>query len=302
MANILIVDDSAVDRRLVAGLLKGDPSLDVATAENGRDALDLLRKAPVDLVVTDLQMPELDGLELVRELRTHGPHVPVILMTAHGSETLAVEALEQGAASYVPKTQLADMLRDTVSQVLALTSADRSYERLSACQTRAEFTFLLENDTALIDPLVDLIQQIVYRMGLCDETGKFRVGMAFQQALLNAVIHGNLELSHDQVQDARENLLSSGGRGLIEQRRNEQPYRDRRVLVDVRMTKNEATLVVRDEGRGFDVASLRAHDNNGANLSGGRGLRLMRMFMDDVQFNAVGNEVTMVKRREESRD
>ena len=152
------------------------------------------------------------------------------------------------------------------------------------------------------DPLVDLIQQIVYRMGLCDETGKFRVGMAFQQALLNAVIHGNLELSHEQVQDARENLLSGRGRGLLEQRRIESPFSERRVFVDVRLTKSEATLVVRDEGRGFDVAGLQAHAQNGDNLAGGRGLRLMRMFMDEVHFNSAGNEVTMMKRREEPRD
>src|SRR5688500_5446588 len=105
MATVLVVDDSAVDRRLVAGLLK-QSNLQVEMAETGREALDCLRATPIDLVVTDLQMPELDGLGLVRHVRDHGPHVPVILITAHGSEDLAIEALHAGAASYVPKSEL----------------------------------------------------------------------------------------------------------------------------------------------------------------------------------------------------
>ena len=70
MATVLVVDDSAVDRRLVSGLLKKVPNMQVETAENGRDAVTRLRDLDVDLVVTDLQMPELDGLGLVRECAT----------------------------------------------------------------------------------------------------------------------------------------------------------------------------------------------------------------------------------------
>src|SRR5262245_8408038 len=117
MATVLVVDDSAVDRRLVSGLLR-QGNLQVELAENGRDALERMRATPVDLVVTDLQMPELDGLGLVRQIRDHGPHVPVILITAHGSEELALQALHEGAASYVPKSELAQALQQVVEEVL----------------------------------------------------------------------------------------------------------------------------------------------------------------------------------------
>lgn len=300
MSRVLVVDDSAVDRRLVSGLLKSEgEGMEVETAENGREALERLRERHFDLVVTDLQMPELDGLGLVREIRDQGLHVPVILITAHGSEELAIEALEEGAASYVPKSQLADYLQDSVEQVLTLINADRSYERLSACQTRAEFTFLLENDTALIDPIVDLIQQIAFSMGLCDMTGKYRIGMAFQQALLNAMFHGNMEIQREQFDEAREALVSGSGQGVFEQRQKQAPYSERRVFVDARISKDQIQFVIRDEGPGFDVS--RFHQNGaGGELKGGRGMRLMRMFMDDVHYNDVGNEVTMIKRRDKS--
>ena len=245
-----------------------------------------------------MQMPELDGLGLVRHLRDHGPHVPVILITAHGSEDLALEALHAGAASYVPKSELANSLNHVVEEVLALTRETRNYERLNNCQTRAEFTFQLENDTALIDPIVELVQQVVTSLGLCDTTGKLRTGMALQQALANAIVHGNLELTADQMQDAREALVTGRGRGVLEQRQHESPYRDRRVFVDLLINRDLARFVIRDEGPGFDAKQYTGDAANDAELKRGRGIRLMRMFMNEVTFNDRGNEVTMVKHRE----
>jgi CheY-like chemotaxis protein len=297
MATVLVVDDSAVDRRLVGGLLK-QANLQVELAENGKDALQCIRSMPIDLVVTDLQMPELDGLGLVRHIRDHGPSMPVILITAHGSEDLAIEALHAGAASYVPKSELAQSLAQVVDEVLALTREDRNYERLNKCQTRAEFTFLLENDTALVDPIVELVQQLITSLGLCDTTGKLRTGMALQQALTNSIVHGNLELTADQVQDAREAMVTGRGRSLLAQRKHEPPYSDRRVFVDVRISRDEARFVIRDEGPGFDASQYRQDGGVDAELKRGRGIRLMRMFMDELAYNERGNEVTMVKYRE----
>lgn len=302
MPTVLIVDDSAVDRRLVGGLLEQDTDWTLEYAENGHAALSRLRDVKADVVVTDMQMPEMDGLDLVRALRVHYCDVPVILMTGHGSEALAIEALDLGAASYVPKSNLADSLRNSIEQVLGLVRADRTYEQLIDCMSRNEFTFLLPNDAVLIDPLVDLVQQMVGGMRLCDPIGRVRVGMALEQALLNALYRGNLELSSDAMQQASEKLLSEGV-DLVEQRRSQPPYCNRRVFIDVQVTKEAARFVVRDEGLGFDISTVpEAHDPHSLERDGGRGLVLMRSFMDEISFNEVGNEVTMVKRREAAAD
>jgi CheY-like chemotaxis protein len=302
MPTVLIVDDSAVDRRLVGGLLEQDTDWTLEYAENGREALTRLRESQADVVVTDMQMPEMDGLDLVRALRVHYCDVPVILMTGHGSEALAIEALDLGAASYVPKSNLADSLRNSIEQVLGLVRADRTYEQLIDCMARNEFTFHLPNDAVLIDPLVDLVQQMVGGMRLCDPIGRVRVGMALEQALLNALYRGNLELSSEAMQQASEKLLSEGV-DLVEQRRSQSPYCNRRVFIDAQVTKEAARFVVRDEGPGFDISTVpEAHDPHALERDGGRGLVLMRSFMDEISFNEVGNEVTMVKRREAAAD
>ncbi|HXT58569.1 MAG TPA: response regulator [Pirellulales bacterium] len=298
MAKILVVDDSAVDRHVVTGLLGKGAGLSVEAAENGAAALAMMQQSPPDLIVTDLQMPELDGLGLIKAVRVHHPRVPVILMTAHGSEELAVEALEAGAASYVPKSQLPEKLLDTVEQVLALSQANRSFEVLADCLVLCEFTLLLKNEAALIDPLVDAVQQLIERTHICDPTSRIRVGVALEEALLNAIYRGNLELGFDELQEDRAALLRGDGASLVERRRNQAPYRDRKTLVRVTITPEEARFTVRDEGPGFDVAPVaKADDPSAVVREGGRGLVLMRTFMDEVSYNAAGNEVTMVKRR-----
>ena len=118
MSTVLVVDDSAVDRKLVGTLLEKS-EISVQYASDGFEALDVLHQADVDVVLTDLQMPDMDGLQLVDAIRSQHPLVPVVLMTAHGSEELAIDALERGAASYVRKRNLANDVVLTITRVLA---------------------------------------------------------------------------------------------------------------------------------------------------------------------------------------
>ena len=120
MPNILVVDDSVMDRRLVAGLLSKSDRLDLVFASDGLEALEQIEHHPPDLVLTDMIMPRLNGLELVAKIRASRRRIPVILMTSQGNEELAASALSQGAASYVPKRSLAAELLPTVERILAL--------------------------------------------------------------------------------------------------------------------------------------------------------------------------------------
>lgn len=294
MATVLIVDDSPVDRRLARGLLEKNPDLSVSYAVNGVEALGVIRQSPPDLVLTDLQMPEMNGLELVRAVREKHPLVPVILMTGQGSEEIAVQALSLGASSYVPKPRLARDLLETVETVLGAARAHRHHARLMQCLDESQWSFELDNDPSLITSLVDHLQQHVTQLGLCDETGRIRLAIALEEALINALYHGNLEISSE----LREND-PQGYYKLAEERRREEPYRSRSIHVEASMSRREAVYVVRDGGPGFDPSKL-PDPTDPANLekSSGRGLLLIRTFMDEVRHNATGNEITMIKRSE----
>ena len=126
MARILVVDDAVMDLRLASKLLERNADWTIACAQDGREALERVESDLPDLVVTDLQMPGMSGLELVEAMRTEFPLIPVVLMTAAGSEEIAVEALRLGAASYVPKRELAADLVDTVARLLASSEIGRA--------------------------------------------------------------------------------------------------------------------------------------------------------------------------------
>lgn len=296
MPKLLVVDDSSIDRDFIGRLL-GDPSgFELEYATHGTEALERMERDLPDLVLTDLIMPEMNGLELVAAIRQKYPQVPVILMTSKGSEEVAVQALQRGAASYVPKRMLSQKLVDTLHRVAAVSGHRRGQSRLMRFMTESHCVFVLENDPLLIPPLVAHLQDIIAQLGLCQEADRTRIGVALGEALANALFHGNLEIASESRGEDNAAYLA-----LIERRRRELPYRDRRIWVEVTLSPQEAVFSVRDEGSGFDPAAL-PDPTDPANLERtcGRGILLMRTFMDEVIFNAQGNEVTLIKRCPES--
>jgi CheY-like chemotaxis protein len=298
MHRVLLVDDSATDRTLLKGLLSKDPSLEVETLASGREALERLGDGPVSAVVTDMQMPEMDGLELVTAVRARFPHIPVILITGQGSEALAAKALKRGAAGYVPKAHSHQLLGDTVRHVIELSQSEGDHERLLNSSTHAHFDFELENDPTLIAPLQDLAQRMAGSMGIADTTGCLQVGVALEHAVTNAMLHGNLEVPREVLADLRH---TNGKRNeFLAERSKHAPYNKRLVRVAVDVTREAIQLVISDDGRGFDVQEV---TNVGLtrSLSGGsgQGLFLMWAFMDKVTFDKSGTKVTLVKNREQ---
>ena len=225
-------------------------------------------------------------------IRREFPWLPVILMTAHGSEEIASLALRKGAASYVPKAYLEDII-PTLARILDLTKVDRFLHNAVDCLIGTELRFVLSNDPALISPILGYLDDLLSQVKMHDATERMRVSVALQEALLNAIYHGNLELSSELRQDNEAAYYD-----LAKMRGASPPYLTRRVFFDVKITAAEAAYTIRDEGPGFDPSQL-PDPTDPANLErvGGRGLLLIRTFMDKVVHNQTGNEINMVKRR-----
>lgn len=293
MTTILIVDDSATDRRLAGGLLGQLDQMNVEYATDGGDALVKMELHVPDIVVTDLDMPSINGLELVEVIRKAYPMTPVILMTARGSEEIAVKALRAGASSYVPKRMLNIQLSETVQQVLQAARHDRAQLRLMRRLVKQEVEFVIENDQELTSSVVHYLQDIAQNLGICDESDRVRIGVALQEAVTNASFHGNLELCSSMREEDHRAYYE-----LAIQRIRSEPWSNRRIYITGRFTSEAAEFIVRDEGPGFDPQCL-PDPTDPTNLERpcGRGLLLMYSFMDEVHYNATGNEVRLVKRR-----
>lgn len=291
LTSILVVDDSQLEQRYVARLLEAQGGWRISFARNGFEALESVAAEQPSLVLTDMQMPKMDGLTLVEKLRELYPQVPVVLMTGSGSERVAVEALKAGAADYVPKQALTHDLGPVLERVLSFRQAEHKRFRVLAGMTRRSSQFVLENDPALVPPLVEMFREDLIEVGLCDLTGATRAGIALEEALLNAIYHGNLEVSSE----LRENGDDAFHK-LAAERRLLHPYSDRRVKVTARMSPTRAAFVIADQGPGFDISKLPdPTDLKYIDRPSGRGVLLMRAFMNHVRYNATGNGVKLIK-------
>lgn len=114
---ILFVDDDPEMRQLILEYFQSE-GYSIYDAINGKDALSQLNNLDFDVVITDLRMQEMDGLALLRELHTHNPSLPVILITAFGSIETAVEAIKEGATNFIPKPFKMQMLKAIVDKAV----------------------------------------------------------------------------------------------------------------------------------------------------------------------------------------
>jgi CheY-like chemotaxis protein len=289
---VLVVEDSPTQARELQFLLEEAGYL-AEFVHDGEGALARIHAVPPDLIVTDLIMARMSGLELIEAVRRDFPFVPIVLVTAFGSERVAAQALRAGAASYVPKRDVHEDLVPTLRGILEIALGRHSQRRALGCLTRMEACFALDNDTTLVAPLVRHLEEVLDSTCFCDPAALIRVGVALREALFNAMERGNLEIGRERFGDA-----DPARHRLVERRLHELPYRDRRVHLTARLSATEVAYIVRDEGPGFDLSALADREEPTALSSeAGRGLHLIRAFMDEVSQDEGPNAITLVKRR-----
>ena len=289
MAKILIVEDSPVDQLLIKRLLVR-PEWVTQIASDGKEAVELIGKVRPDLVITDMQMPIMNGLELVKYVRENDPTLPVVLVTAKGSENTAVEALRNGATSYSPKARLSSDLVATVEHVLDMAQRMQYSHDVEFSPTPKSYAVVLKNDLNLIGPTIENIQA---NLPSWSDRDRLQIGMAIDEALVNAMHHGNLEVNSTMREGDETDYYE-----MIRIRQGKAPWNNRRVRVESEFSDQHICIQVSDEGPGFDPLTIpdpRTPEN--LHRVSGRGLFLIRNFMDQVAHNSAGNQITMTKLR-----
>ena len=126
--NLLVVDDSATTRMLITLTLKKSLEYRIVEASNGTEAVEKLGSQPVDIVLTDINMPKMGGLELISYIRSShsSPNVPIIVITTEGEEDARDRGLELGANAYLSKPISGAKLQETVRKLLESVEAPAS--------------------------------------------------------------------------------------------------------------------------------------------------------------------------------
>lgn len=157
---VLIVDDEVNIRRVLQAMLKR-AGYETIVGEDGREALQKVEEdGPFDAVITDLKMPRLDGMELLRILTEKHPDIPVIMITAHGSVGSAVEAVKLGAFDYVEKPFEQEALRQIVAKATRSAWIDRKHARPVQEKTPSQGRYGLIGSTPAMTEIFDIIDRV----------------------------------------------------------------------------------------------------------------------------------------------
>jgi anti-sigma regulatory factor (Ser/Thr protein kinase)/DNA-binding NarL/FixJ family response regulator len=262
-----------------------------AEALEAPEQIEGLSAGTFQLVIVDLRLARTDDHALLRSLLQADPHRPVLLTGADGQVQHVVEALQAGAAGFIHTAQLASQLIDNVERVTGAAFRNQIKAKLLHCMTSSVSCFSIENDPLMLPTLLTRLQYSLTLFGICDDGQRTRVGIALEEALSNALYHGNLEVSSALRNQSIETYYELAG-----ERRFALPYSDRRIHVTEELTPEYARFTIRDEGPGFDTSNLdTSPDEDNLEAVSGRGLLVMRSFMDQVSFNARGNQVTLTK-------
>lgn len=153
---ILVVDDEESIREFFEIMLKRE-GYEVFTKSNGREGLEFLKGTPVDLVISDIQMPELSGMEMLAKIRETDPELPVVMITAFGSTETAVEAMKLGAYDYVQKPFKIDEVKIIVRQAL-----ERRSLRMENAQLKKELgtKYAFDNIVGGAPPMMRIYEMV----------------------------------------------------------------------------------------------------------------------------------------------
>src|SRR5512135_830600 len=116
--SVLVVDDKQEMLKLLERIIGGELDVEVHSADNGKKALEIISGKPVSVVIADVKMPGMDGIELLRQIKKLNESVVVIMMTAYGTIETAVEALKLGAYDFVAKPFDEERLVHTIRMAL----------------------------------------------------------------------------------------------------------------------------------------------------------------------------------------
>ncbi len=292
---VLIADDDKGTRDLFRSFFVKQ-GWEYVLVPDGISLLDAASKKEFDVILTDLQMPQMNGLEVVRRIRLQSPQQPIIVVTGSANVQDVVTSLREGASDILFKPFDMEVLRNSVERIV------QSRRRASGDE-RTAYSFLESESTVLNIPVselakmnysVGLVEKLA-RAGTIDRTLKLRLQLAIQEAIANSLEHGSLELQSswkDEFDDEGRDKFS-----LIKTQRLADPhYGARKIRIATNYKNCRLEISIRDEGKGFGLRENAPLDTDGRPVRCyGRGLAIITGTMDEVSFGHQGAEIVMVK-------
>ena len=262
--NVLVVDD---DKSVLSTLseMLSELRLNPLTTSSAAEALEKIKTQQIDLIITDLMMPNMDGFEFMQKARQINSNIPIVVISGHGDTENVVKALSQGAYNFLTKPFTLKEIGDVVKRGLRLREFSLGTHRLVEGITNSTEMEIPSYPHLSPSATLYVVRECQWR-GVEDETLLRNISICVDELFNNALLHGN-------------NLDET-----------------KKIFIKLTFTHEELVLSVEDEGNGFDYKNLLMEfSNSSLNLPKKRGLFIVNYICDDISFNKKGNKITVVK-------
>lgn len=287
---ILIVEDDFYSRKFLHDLLILH-HYDCQAAINGEEGLNMIEDFKPDLIVSDIQMPVMNGLEMLEEIRNRKLDIIVIMTTAFGSEEFAIQALRLGANNYLKKPISDNELLPILEKYKSFIENRSSTTNLPGRILQREFTLEFDTNITYVSGITERLMLEIDNLFDINERTNIELGLV--ELLNNAVEHGNLEITSTEKRAA---LSNNTLHELHHERITIPEIANRKVAVDFRSDLSGCQWIISDEGNGFDWENVPnpTKDGNLLELSG-RGIFITRFLFDELEYIGSGNIVRVKK-------
>ncbi|PJZ84508.1 ATP-binding response regulator [Leptospira harrisiae] len=287
---ILFVDDEDTIRELFWEYFKDE--FNVTLASDGLEALAISNQNTFDLIISDISLPKLNGIQFIQKLRADGNQTPFLVITGDSDIQIAIDVFRMGAVDFFLKPFRMEALR---SRIKKFENADIDLSLLfnsgEIIQFSADCRIKLRPQIKKLNSYIAFIVKQILNSPLATHEDLISIKIVLYELLANAIEHGVAGVSYAEKQECLE--ANEDYFKLVDARCAEN---NSFVFVEISMDDVGITIVIRDEGTGFAVSQIpNPVVNPAANLVSGRGIFLAKMNIDSIVYNEKGNEVRFFK-------
>jgi serine/threonine-protein kinase RsbW len=262
---LLLIDNNLERIKQIRELLE-QKEFEVLIASDGNAAINLLRSRPFDLILTNILLKDMDGVEIVTAVREIDRDLPVIIMSSSSHANKAIKALYAGAHHFVREPIEIEELVQTIEKLLCYRQEHHAYKKVYPYLVQ-NVSFQIPADYSYMGGVIQYLNDILIKLGI-QEDDDIQVKVSLLESITNAIEHGN----HGNA--------------------------NKNVEITAQITAEKAIFTIKDQGKGFDPQNL-PDPTEPENIikARGRGIFMIQNLMDEVHFNGQGNVITMVKYR-----
>jgi CheY-like chemotaxis protein len=262
MKQVILIIDDVEEIRISLSKIVEQLGIVPLTASNGLEALDLLQSEKIDLIITDLMMPEMDGLQFIVQSRKLNPRIPIAVISGYADIKNATFALTRGAFNFITKPFTIKEVENVIRKGLRLRELSLGTDRLlKTIRNRTDIT--IPSFTHLLPSVSFYVLKECQWRGIDNENLLNNISVCIDETLTNALTHGN------------------------------EGNPDKTIAITLQFDTEKFTFTIQDEGNGFDVKEFdRQLKQNAIDIPNKRGLFIVEYLADEISFNDKGNEVT----------